>query len=160
MTHRKKVEHLLADLSQCGIPPATIAPPLYRLLWSLGIEVPPPHFQRFGALAAMASGFFTLVFAGLIGLWQWRALDLPFGTASALSGLAGVFFGTLLAASYKSSAKLLKLPRWEQYPSPDGTRGKPRSSSLWVRSDLWVRCLFGTTAVLILMAVVIGLPSR
>ncbi len=47
MTHREKDAYLLRDLGQRGIRPRIVAPPIYRLLWHLGVEVRPPHFASF-----------------------------------------------------------------------------------------------------------------
>ena len=44
MTHREKVEYLIHDLSRRGIKPRAAAPPIYRLLWKIGVHVPPPLF--------------------------------------------------------------------------------------------------------------------
>lgn len=47
MTHDEKVAFLLDDLARKGIGRYTVAPPIYRLLWRLGIEVKPPLFASF-----------------------------------------------------------------------------------------------------------------
>jgi membrane associated rhomboid family serine protease len=115
MTHEEKVAYLLRDLGEKGISQYTIAPPLYRLLWRLGIEVRPPHFTSFGSLAALmavAFGIFWGIFMWLT-VWQQRSSPSLVGTAA----LAGLFFGVIMAAYYRSRARKLALPRWEDYPT-------------------------------------------
>ena len=115
MTHEEKVAYLLKDLGQKGIGQYTIAPPIYRLLWRLGIEVSPPHFASFWVLAAPMGAGFAIVW-GLfmwLTLWQQRSPGLTVATAV----LAGLLFGVTMAAYYRWRARKLALPRWQDYPS-------------------------------------------
>ena len=50
MTHREKIDHLLDEMARRGVGKYIVAPPLYRLLWRVGLEVPPPLFQGFFSL--------------------------------------------------------------------------------------------------------------
>ena len=50
MTHRQKVDHLIEELGRQGVGTYAVAPPLFRLLWALGLEVPPPFFLGFRRL--------------------------------------------------------------------------------------------------------------
>jgi hypothetical protein len=82
MTHGEKIDHLIADLQERGVRRYDIDPPLFRVLWSLGIQVAPPLFLGFFSLMA----WFGLSFGGLWGvaMWfiQWR------GAQVRLSGLS------------------------------------------------------------------------
>jgi hypothetical protein len=51
--HRQKVQRLIEELGQQGIGPYTVAPPLFRFLWSLGLEIPPPFFLGFAKLTTL-----------------------------------------------------------------------------------------------------------
>jgi membrane associated rhomboid family serine protease len=116
MTHEEKVAYLLRDLGQKGVGQYTIAPPIYRLLWRLGIEIRPPHFASFWSLAApMAVGFgiFWGIFMWLTVWQQGSSVSLAVGTAAS----AGLFFGVFMAAYYRWRARKLALPRWEDYPT-------------------------------------------
>jgi signal transduction histidine kinase len=53
VTHRQKVDHLIAELGHEGAGPYTVAPPLFRPLWALGMEVPPPFFLEFFPLTVL-----------------------------------------------------------------------------------------------------------
>ena len=120
MDHKAKVAHLLEDLKQRGIGPFTAAPPLYRLLWWMGIETP-PHFASFGSIA-LVMGLFFGVFWGLI-MWflGWRANDVPIAFALAMSAVAGVLFGVTMAAYFRWRASKLALPAWKDYPGKAGS---------------------------------------
>jgi hypothetical protein len=121
MDHQAKVAHLLEDLKQRGIGPFTTAPPLYRLLWWMGIETPPPHFASFGS-TALVMGLFFGVFWGLI-MWflGWRANDVPIASAMTMSVVAGVLFGVITAAYFRWRASKLALPPWQDYPGKAGS---------------------------------------
>ena len=51
MTPREKIDAAVAYLKTRKIAASTAAPPLYRLFWSMGLYLPPPHFQSFLATA-------------------------------------------------------------------------------------------------------------
>ena len=42
MTHEEKLNKMYQELPQKGI--KGFAPPLYRLLWKMNIQIPPPYF--------------------------------------------------------------------------------------------------------------------
>ena len=60
MPHRQKVQRLIEELGQQGVGSYTVAPPLFRLLWALGLETPPPFFLGFAKLAALMGITFGL----------------------------------------------------------------------------------------------------
>ncbi len=116
MDHREKVDHLLDDLGRKGVSRFTTAPPIYRLLWQLGIEVPPPHFIGFWPLALGMGLFFAVTWGLLMWLLLWRTQNMPLVIGFASSVLAGFGFGVVMAAYYRWRARKLALPRWEDYP--------------------------------------------
>ena len=140
MTHRERVDHFVAEMRKRGVGSSTSAPPFYRLLWFLGVEVPPPHFQKSGSMALLTGSLFGVLFGGLMyywSLWQsmlimevgpllgdqrpaasrWQSMVIiSIGVACITALLSGALFGVLLSAYYKWSAKRLKLPPWDQYP--------------------------------------------
>jgi hypothetical protein len=77
--HRQKVERLVADLRQRGVSPYTVAPPLFRLAWALGLAVPPPLFLGFGPLALLMGGFFGAFWGGSCGSSSGRRGTCPRG---------------------------------------------------------------------------------
>lgn len=109
MNHSEKVEYLLQDLEGRGLNPFTIAPPIYRAMWKLGLKVPPPLFQSF-AVILVSTGAFFAVFWGILGFMFRRQITL--GPAL----FAGFLFGLWTAFHSRRKAKGLELPRWEDYP--------------------------------------------
>ena len=117
MTHAEKIELLLKDLTQRGARQYTIAPPLYRVLWRLGIEATPPHFARFWSLALTMGAFFAIAWGIVMWLLFWRGGNTPVAVDVGVSIVAGFLFGVAIAAYYRKSAGRLALPRWEDYPT-------------------------------------------
>lgn len=124
MTHRQKVDHLVTELGQQGISSYTVAPPLFRLLWALGLEVPPPLFLGFRQLTILMGTFFGLLFGPLWGAGMWLSVwqgQLPAGLVVLLSvftgGLAGLAWGLFMAWFMQGKAAQFGLPSsWEDYP--------------------------------------------
>jgi hypothetical protein len=116
MTHQEKVEHLIAELSKKGMNASMVAPPIFRLLWALGIRVPPPLFLSFHTLVLMISPFFGILWGGGMWLFMWQGGKLSLEIAILASAIAGVFFGLIMAGCYRWKAKQLNLPSWEDYP--------------------------------------------
>ena len=113
MSHSEKVEHLLEDLGNRGISDYTIAPPLYLLLWKLGLKVRPPFFQSFITLF-LSTGIFGGVSLGAI---RW-ILQLRSGYELIISSAVfGVLLGLSSAIYYRWKARKLGLPEWEKYPN-------------------------------------------
>ena len=121
MDHQAKIAHLLEEFKQRGIGQYTTAPPLYRLLWRIGIEAPPPHFASFGSIALLMGLFFG-VFWGLV-MWFtiWREDDMPIALALTTSAIAGLLFGVIMAAYFRWRARKLALPPWQDYPNKTGS---------------------------------------
>ena len=47
MDHQAKVQAMYRHMDALGVSRSTAAPPLWRLLWRAGIEIPPPLFIPF-----------------------------------------------------------------------------------------------------------------
>jgi len=97
MTHRQKVDRLIAELGQQGVSPKMIAPPFFRLLWALGLEVPPPLFLGFVELTVLMGAPFGILWGAGMWLLQWQALRVPVVQGVVLSGGAGLLFGLSMA---------------------------------------------------------------
>jgi hypothetical protein len=135
MTHREKVNCLIEDLRERGVGASTVAPPLFRLLWALGLEVPPPLLMGFVPLTLLMGflfGFFWGLFMALFFL-VWQFLGDGFGQALAwerivakglfvvivvapCAALAGLLFGLTMAVYMRWKSAQLGLPSWDRYP--------------------------------------------
>lgn len=116
MTHREKVDHLIAELGEQGMNPYTVAPPMFRLLWALGLRVRPPLFMGFFTIALFGGFFFGFFWGLFMWLIQWSWWKAPVELAVFASAAAGLLFGVTMAAYYRWKARRLRLPKWEDYP--------------------------------------------
>lgn len=118
--HAGKMRQMEAHLSGLGLSRWTYAPPLYRLLWRLGVPVTPPLFASFAALALVQGTFFGLFW----GLFMWLTVWAQQGMSAALAALLSVCvastFGLCMAAIYRARAAKLGLPAWSDYAVAPG----------------------------------------
>ncbi|HEV3146727.1 MAG TPA: DUF6404 family protein [Gemmataceae bacterium] len=115
LTHRQKVERLIADLRKQGVNPSIVAPQLFRFMWALGLKVPPPLFLGFFTITLLMGAFFGILWGAAMWLIQWWAWNATPDTAILPAAAAGLLFGLAMAAYYRWKANRLKLPRWENY---------------------------------------------
>jgi hypothetical protein len=113
-------------LAETGMWPISYAPPLFRLLWRLGIDVPPPHFAGFWANFVLSGSLFGVA----MGLYQWffntpRSLTL----ALVATVFCGVFFGLSMAVRYRNGARKYNIPSWQAF-QPSSVHKAPSSSQL------------------------------
>ena len=121
MTFSEKLERMHAHLSELGLKEAAFAPPLYRLLWRLGIEVPPPLFSSFASIAMIQGALFGIGWGALMwfAFWSRQNVAFPWQLAVAAALLAALLFGLFMAAMVRRQARRLGLPLWHEY------HGKP-----------------------------------
>jgi hypothetical protein len=117
MTHREKLNHLVADLRLRGIATTFATPGVYRVLWKLGFNVPPPVF------APVTAGLIGMVsFTFLWGLPFWLLFNLlpgksiPYQLAIIVFVCPAILVGTMAATSCGSMAARLRLGTWDRYP--------------------------------------------
>lgn len=115
MTHSEKRDLMYLHMQGLGIGRSTSAPPAWRLLWRLGIEVPPPLFTPF-LPGALAMGAFFSVFWGL-AMWalMWARQGMPVGLMALTALCAGALFGLTMATYYRYLARKHRLPSWAHY---------------------------------------------
>ena len=127
MTHRQKVDHLIEELRHRGLGASTVAPPLFRFLWALGLETAPPLFWGFFPLMLVMGTFFGFFWGLFMALFfiLWLASGEGIQLGQAVFGLgvvavgataAGLLFGLSMATYLRWKAAQLRLPRWEDYP--------------------------------------------
>jgi len=116
MNHKDKLQKMYEHLPALGISPYTAAPPLYRLLWLLGIEAPPPIFASFLQISFFMGTFFAAGWGLFMWLFLWSHEEgSSLLTAGLVSLLAGVMFGLLMATYLRYTAKKHNLPSWSEY---------------------------------------------
>lgn len=110
-----RLRRALALLEPLDLPRGTKAPPLHRLLWRAGIEVPPPLLASWRFNAVLMGSLFGPLFAALSAtLTSLR----PGASQSVLqivviATVAGAVFGALTATSFRSEARRHRLPAWD-----------------------------------------------
>src|SRR5262245_11516899 len=105
-----------AHLSELGLSEGFHSPPLYRLLWRLGINAPPPLFSSFGAIAFVQGSLFGVCWGAIMWVALWsRTSRFSWQLALGVSLLAGVLFGAWMAFLVRRRAKQLGLPLWRDY---------------------------------------------
>ena len=115
MTHEQKIVFAIETLKSRGVSKSMIAPPLFTLVWKLGLRVPPPIFLRFSALVCAMGIPFGLSFGLLMWLFVLGPQRMSASQAAIVSLLAGVMFGVAIAAPFRLWARKLNLPSWSDY---------------------------------------------
>ena len=99
----------MADLGVSGY---TAAPPAWRLLSHMGVELPPPLFVRFWPHAVAVGASFALLF-GLVTFLASVVAPVSFSWLSSMG--AGIVFGLVFAAVTRARAIHHNLPLWSEY---------------------------------------------
>lgn len=96
-SYPEEISVLLERLSGLDLPEATVAPPLHRMLWRIGIKVPPPVLANFATNFAL----FFVVFAVGWGACMAVMFSFKFDVASNAIWLLGA---TLSASTMFAAA--------------------------------------------------------
>src|SRR5437660_5224471 len=100
MKTNEKREAALKVLAATGIRRSNYAPPLVRLLWRLGLDVPPPHFGNFWGTALFMGSFFGVGWGLIMWLFVWSLQGIPVAFVFSTAIGAGVMFGLSMAGYY------------------------------------------------------------
>lgn len=103
-------EEALKLLARTGIRKSNYLPPALRLLWALGVKVPPPHFAAFIPTFLVTGAFFGLSWGALMRLFVLGLM--PGLSVLYVSISAGVLFGLSMAAYYAYGRSKHRLPPW------------------------------------------------
>jgi hypothetical protein len=114
MNYPSKLSFALAMLAASGISRSSYEPPLYRLLWRVGLFLPPPHFASFGFNFVFTAAWFGACWGAIMWLLVWSGQDGAGFVAAIAAVAAGVLFGLTMAAYYRYSARKHKLPLWSR----------------------------------------------
>ena len=114
MTPNPKRARALQLLANTGMWRSNYEPPALRLLWRLGVDVPPPHFARFGSVALLAGTWFGVLWGGFMWLMMWSGAGMSIAAAALSATVAGALFGLSMAAYYAYGRQKYKLPTWAE----------------------------------------------
>ncbi|CAI1706738.1 Uncharacterised protein [Serratia fonticola] len=113
MTFDEKKERALALMAEKKMWRSNYAPPLLRLLWKFGVQIPPPPFMSFW-LNVLCFGVF---FGSVWGLFMWFTIWNSEGYSAIMalqtSLFAGGLFGLMMALYHYWRKRVNKLPNWD-----------------------------------------------
>ena len=118
MTFHSRRAQSLAILKKTGIWRCSYEPPYLRLLWRIGVEIPPPHFASFFQTSAIAAIWFSAAWGAFMWFFVWSTQGLAGISAVAISCGAGLFFGVAMASYYAYERRQYHLPRWTSLDAP------------------------------------------
>ncbi|WP_441005027.1 DUF6404 family protein [Novilysobacter viscosus] len=94
-------------------------PPLWQILWHLGIAVPPPPFLGFVTLATLSGGLFGPLFAFAVWVLENRRYEGMSGERALwIALIGGAVFGLIMAAYYRHLGRKHRLGSWSAFPAP------------------------------------------
>ena len=106
-------------MGDLGVGRYTAAPPVFRLLWAMGLRIPPPLFLGILPLTLITGGVFATFWGFGMWLFAWRTQrGLPIWLALAMSVLAGAMFGSAMATYYRWRSDKLPLTSWANFLPP------------------------------------------
>lgn len=117
MTHEEKIDHLMADLKERGLPREWADPPVLRALRRFGLKVPPLCFLD-SWIIVVCIGVPMAIFWGLAMHLFQRTLgwNTPIIAQVLVSAMVGLVPGVIVAYSMHRKRKELGLPSWRDYP--------------------------------------------
>lgn len=111
----KKRQAALQLLATTGMWRSNYLPPLFRFLWSLGIDIPPPHFARFLPNVIISGCFFGATWAILLYFLHGWPQGTTLLIALQKAGISGALFGIAIASYYAYGKRKFQLPDWKNF---------------------------------------------
>lgn len=112
MSFERKKERAIAIMESKKMWRSNYAPPLLRVLWKIGVTIPPLPFASFWQIAFLMGLFFGLSWGLIMWFCLWNDMGMPVTVAVGFSVLAGVLFGLPMAGYHWWRKKANKLPDW------------------------------------------------
>lgn len=113
MDFQTRKDHALAILARHGLKPNHLTPPLFRILWKLGIQVRPPHFASFATLTALFGTLYGVLWGTCMWVAFWSGDDRSVLRAALTTAGTGLCYGLFMAFVYRRHRRKYKLPSWE-----------------------------------------------
>ena len=112
MSFDLKRKQSLEVMARTGVSRSSYEPLAFRVLWRIGIAVPPPHFAPFLPIVLSIGMVFGVVWGALMWVILWAHIGIEWQRAFMTSGLAGLLFGSLMGLYYAYGRYKYKLPEW------------------------------------------------
>lgn len=109
----RRREAALRLMASTGIWRSNYAPPLVRLAWRLGWDLPLPHFLPAWQVVLGFGVYFGVAFTGLMWLMLGRSEGWAADRLASMALVAGALFGVSMALYYAHGRRKNALPRWE-----------------------------------------------
>ena len=116
-TFKRRLNSAFRELKATKIRTWNYKPPVHRLLWICGVEIPPPHYCSFLHNLVFLGIGFAASWGVIIGLHPWWRDDSPTLLAIARAAFLGLIFGLLMANYYRQGAKKYRLTPWRELDS-------------------------------------------
>ncbi len=112
MRTENEIKAYIEKLHQQGVGRYTVAPPLNRLLWKMGLNMPPPLSRGFW-LNVLIMGTFISIFYPVV-VWMFKNLFTPWDSSFTVleAVFIGVLSGLIFASWVKWKSKKLDVPEW------------------------------------------------
>lgn len=111
-----KLESYKQYMAAKGVAESTAFPPAWRLLWAIGIKLPPPPFLSFISLTLIAGGIFGPVFGFAAWILGNRGVrEMAVNEALWVMLVTGGVFGLVMAAYYRKLARKHRLASWSAF---------------------------------------------
>lgn len=115
MSVNPKREAALKLLKSTGMWPSNYAPPIFRMLWSLGLDLRPPHFANFFVNTILMGTFFAATWGFFMWVLIWSHRTMSPTKALLVAACAGLFFGLVMSGYYAYGKRKYKLPSWGEF---------------------------------------------
>ena len=109
------IQSALRFLDGKGLARVQSAPLLHRLLWRMGIALPPPILAGFSTNALVQGLLFGLFWTALMWLMLWQGSERPLVLLLVAGLSAGALFGLVMAALMRSLRRHRQLPEWRRF---------------------------------------------
>jgi len=112
MTFDEKKKRAFALMAQKKMWSCNYEPPLFRLLWKLGSEIPPPPFAPFWLNTLFSSVTFGFIWGLFMWLFSWNNTGYSPLIALERCVITGLLFGVAMALFYYWRKRANNLPDW------------------------------------------------
>lgn len=116
MIQSSKLDSYHQYMATRGVVETTAFPPVWRLLWSVGVKLPAPPFLSFISLVLITGSCFGPLFgfgAWLLGNRGLREMSVAEALWVAL--ITGIAFGLIMAVYYRQLARKHRLGSWSTF---------------------------------------------
>ena len=113
MTFEQKKARAIALMDSKKMWRSNYAPPLLRILWRLGIRLPPLPFMPFWQVTVLTGGLWGISWGCVMWFIYWGPSGMVAGEAIIISITGGGVFGLLMASFHWWRRKVNLLSSWD-----------------------------------------------